>query len=228
MSELKIQKERLAKVLAALGSEAEDFCTVGGGAVWLYIPNANDETVVRPTDDVDFVVPAASRVEYYALDEKLRKLGFKNDVSAKAPMCRYKLREITVDFMPVDGKILSLSSRWFSEGLNARKSKGLKRGLSVNIFPLAYFLAAKFDAFNDRGAKDPRASKDLEDICTLLKYVNDFDLEVFTECSEEAAAYLKGQLVRLAHEEVLRECVHGHLGSSEDANKVLAGIEALE
>ena len=34
MSELEVQKKRWLKVLDVLGKEAENFCAVGGGAIW--------------------------------------------------------------------------------------------------------------------------------------------------------------------------------------------------
>jgi hypothetical protein len=41
---------------------------------------------------------------------------------------------------------------------------------------LAYFLATKLEAFLNRGAKDPRFSKDLEDIVALLSESKDFNV----------------------------------------------------
>ena len=37
----------------------------------------------------------------------------------------------------------------------------------IRLLPLPYFLAAKFDAFFDRGIEDVYASKDLEDLVYL-------------------------------------------------------------
>ena len=51
--------------------------------------------------------------------------------------------------------------------LNSSKKKNIE-GQLIRILPLAYFLATKFSAFHGRGAKDPRTSKDFEDISYIL------------------------------------------------------------
>ena len=51
----------------------------------------------------------------------------------------------------------------------------LTNGQTIFILPLAYFLATKLEAFYNRGAKDPRFSKDLEDIVALLSESQNFN-----------------------------------------------------
>lgn len=226
MSEIEIQKERWKKVLDALGEEAEDFCAVGGGAIWLYLPNEIDAARVRPTEDVDFVVPAKTLGEYHKLEEKLRKLGFRNDTRAGARICRYVYKDITVDFMPARTEVLNLNSRWFEKGLKKKRVVEISKKHKLGVFPLAYFLASKFDAFEDRGREDPRLSDDLEDICVVLICIENFD-ELLQDAGKEVTAYLKSQMKQMTEDSIFREAVYGHVGDGEQADKLIEKISKL-
>ena len=72
----------------------------------------------RPTDDVDVIIEILAQKNYARIEERLRKLGFQNDDSEGAPMCRWIFREqLTVDIMPTTGTFLGLSTKLFSEAL---------------------------------------------------------------------------------------------------------------
>ncbi|MEI7484377.1 MAG: hypothetical protein WCK13_06665 [Ignavibacteriota bacterium] len=75
---------------------------VGGAVVNLY---STDEaaTEIRQTDDIDCVVKTVLRSDYNKFENEIRKLGFKNDLSENAPICRYTYKGIKVDFMPTEG-----------------------------------------------------------------------------------------------------------------------------
>src|SRR2546426_1574466 len=74
---------------------------VGGCATGLLI---TDEAAagVRPTKDVDVVTELSSYVEYLRLSDHLRDLGFKEDDSEGAPVCRWRADELILDVMPDD------------------------------------------------------------------------------------------------------------------------------
>lgn len=71
---------RIKAVSNALGPLKNEVVFVGGATVSLYADRRAIE--VRPTDDVDIVVEIATRHEYAELEELLRKMGFKNDITA--------------------------------------------------------------------------------------------------------------------------------------------------
>lgn len=50
--------------------------------------------------------------------------------------------------------------------------------MTINLLPLPYFLATKFDAFFDRGIKDLYASHDYEDIVYLFNHSSDITEQV--------------------------------------------------
>src|SRR5688572_7597047 len=56
----------------------------------------------RPTDDVDLIVDVPSRQAYHELGDKLRELGFREDVEEDAPICRWVVDGVRADVMPID------------------------------------------------------------------------------------------------------------------------------
>jgi len=102
----------LETVAEGLGDMLNEVVFVGGSVVGLYAtdPAASE---VRPTDDVDCMVEVSSRLSYYRLEEELRALGFTNDTTPGAPLCRWKYRDLTVDVMPTNTDILGFSNKWY-------------------------------------------------------------------------------------------------------------------
>lgn len=156
--------EIIAKSLKHL---LKDVVFVGGAVVNLY---STDEGAaeIRQTDDIDCVVETVRRSDYNKFENEIRKLGFKNDISEKAPICRYVFDGIKVDFMPTEGKILGFKNKWYKDGYSKSVTYKFKDTIEIKIFSPVYFLASKLDAFWDRGRKDMRFSTDFEDIVFLL------------------------------------------------------------
>jgi hypothetical protein len=69
----------------------------------------------RATKDVDVIAAGiATTAEYYTqIHSKLRSLGFEEDTSEGAPLCRWKLNELIVDVMPPVSDVLGFSNRWY-------------------------------------------------------------------------------------------------------------------
>src|SRR3954468_10374347 len=99
----------LLRCARALEDLREDLVFVGGCATGLLItdPAAAD---VRITRDVDVIAEVASRVEYYALEERIRALGFRDDPDV---ICRWSRSGIVLDVMPPDPHILGFSNPWY-------------------------------------------------------------------------------------------------------------------
>ena len=71
---------RIRAVNEQLKDLGQDFVFVGGATVSLYATESALALEIRPTDDVDVVIELASYGGYSQLDEKLRLLGFSNDI----------------------------------------------------------------------------------------------------------------------------------------------------
>ena len=169
-----LNRLRLKAVANQLGPLNEQVVYVGGATVSLYVDTAA-AMEVRPTDDVDVVIELASYASYSLLDERLRALGFRNDTMSGV-ICRYRLpgllvdlmENVVVDVMPTKPEILGFSNRWYIEGYERAIPYKLDEQTAIRIFPLAYFLAAKFEALASRGGRDLRVSTDFEDIVFVL------------------------------------------------------------
>src|SRR5512146_1695557 len=97
--------ELLTGVARLLRPLLDDLVFVGGCTTALLItdPAAAE---VRPTYDVDSIAAITSYAEYAAFSERLRRLGFTEDQSEGAPICRWAHGEIRLDVMPTDEGIL--------------------------------------------------------------------------------------------------------------------------
>jgi hypothetical protein len=92
--------------------------TFTGGSIIGLLMDEPALGTTRPTDDVDVIIEILAQKDYAKIEERLRKLGFQNDDSEGAPMCRWIFRNhLTVDIMPTTGTFLGLSTKLFSEAL---------------------------------------------------------------------------------------------------------------
>jgi predicted nucleotidyltransferase len=140
---------------------------VGGCAVGLLI---TDEAAapVRATLDVDLVVSVSALSQYHGFEKELSKLGFKRDMAAEAPICRWRYRGLEVDVMPTDPGILGFANRWYPLAVSSAQLFKLPNGDDIRLIAAPVFVATKFEAHADRGASDLLASHDLEDIVNVI------------------------------------------------------------
>ncbi|MEN8398897.1 MULTISPECIES: hypothetical protein [Acinetobacter] len=158
----------LDKIAQALPEKyLREMAFIGGctTALFLNIPNA--EEGIRATYDVDLIVDVSTQTAWYDLEKELRELGFKNDLDDNI-LCRFKLNEIIVDFMPINQDILGFANDWYEESMKHTNNYVLPSGTTIKILDPCYFLATKFEAYNGRGNNDPMASKDIEDILNVI------------------------------------------------------------
>jgi len=161
----------LAFIAQKLSGLRERFAFVGGCVLPLLLDAAYRPTA-RSTFDVDVIVGVVSRTAEAGLDEQLRALGFHHDTRSNAPRCRWILEGITDDFM-AQGPGLELADEWLSEGLVAAIDHELVPGVYARVITPPCFMAAKLQAFKDRGTSCGRpdfyGSKDLEDVIALVE-----------------------------------------------------------
>jgi predicted nucleotidyltransferase len=181
----------LAKVeliAAALGPLSEQLVFVGGCAVGLLITD-QAAAPVRVTFDVDLIASVSALSAYHGLEKAVEELGFKRDMSADAPICRWRYRGLEVDLMPADAKILGFSNRWYPLAVSSAAKLRLPSGADIRLVTAPVFIATKFEAHADRGAGDLLASHDLEDIINVLDGRPGLPQEVET-APEELRRYL--------------------------------------
>lgn len=211
----------LQTVANGLGELRDEMVFVGGAVAELYADNPA-ASEIRPTIDVDCVIEISSRLQFARMEENLRVRGFTNDTSKGAPICRWIYKDIKVDVMPTDSKVLGFTNRWYEEGIEIKISKTLPNGTEVFVFPPEYYLAAKFEAHNSRGGNDLRQSHDFEDIIYILDNCPDI-LENISGSNPNVKMYLKKECQNLLENPNITEGIETALpyGSGEESGDIL-------
>lgn len=145
------------------------------------------------------------------MEEKLRTLGFVNDIESGV-ICRYTIQGIIVDIMPTSSAILGFSNSWYPEGFRNAISIKLDEETVVFIFSLPYFLASKWEAHKSRGATDMRTSRDFEDIVYVFENCKDFD-EQLLEGPVTVRQYLRKELEEILDHPDFEEALYCHMES---------------
>ena len=192
--------EMIKTVVTGLGKMANDVVFVGGAITEFYIENKSLISELRQTDDVDCIIEVASRKNYSDLEEQLRKQKFEND---RKIICRWHYQGIIVDIMPTDARILGFSNRWYSEGILHSISYQIDKNMTIKILSIPYFIGCKIEALFNRGMRDLRLSKDLEDIVFLINY----GVKVDTVNNNALKKYINNQFKILLSKSELREAI---------------------
>lgn len=152
----------------ALGPVCDRVVFVGGCATGLLLSNANLMDV-RATEDVDAIVEVVTLAGYHRLADELMQRGFKQTMADNTPPFRWYWQRMQLDLVPLDEKVLGFANRWYRTGFEAAVQTEVAAGLVLRHLSAPYFLATKFEAFNDRGRNDVYTSHDLEDILTVVE-----------------------------------------------------------
>ena len=159
--------EQLILVARKVRPLLDSLVFVGGCATGLLITDRSAPSV-RSTFDVDAIAELTTYAEYVALSERLRELGFSEDASEGAPVCRWISGGQVLDVMPLDAKVLGFSNRWYGEAVRSSNAITLEKSLTIRIVTAPVFLATKLEAFKNRGKGDYFGSHDLEDALSVI------------------------------------------------------------
>lgn len=178
----------------ALRSLTNELVLVGGCSVGLLITD-QARPPVRQTVDVDLVAEVSSKVDYYALGEKLRTCGFSESSDADH-MCRWTNGRLLLDVMPSNQEVLGHSTnRWYPHAVSEPQRIRLPSGTEILLISAPNFLATKLEAFHGRGNGD-YAHHDMEDIINVI----DGRAELVDEvklASQEVRSYLRAEFDEL-------------------------------
>ena len=204
----------LETAAAALGSLGDEMVYVGGSVIGLLLtdPAAPDP---RPTEDVDVVVEAATRVAYYAVEQRMRDRGFRQDPNVSV-ICRWFGHGLIIDVMAAHRSVLGFSNTWYESALRSAVTMRLPSGSEIRVIDGPHLLATKLSAFADRGRGDVYASHDLEDIVGLVDGRPELVDEV-AGSDNALVVFVADQLRALLSAPGLEEALEGHLGSSQNA-----------
>jgi predicted nucleotidyltransferase len=201
-----------------------------GGAVVCMLVDYPELTEFRPTKDVDVIVEVATYGELSALENRLRAEGFRNDTSEGAPICRWIVEGCHVDIMPIDSRGLGVNSKWFPEALRLSKIVNFGERLTAKVVAPALFLATKLEAFKDRGRGDYYASRDIEDVITVVDGCSSIVEEV-TAAPDQVRAFVAVWFATLIEHPEFQDAFPGHLsgisGSRQRAPLVMKRFRAI-
>lgn len=151
----------------SLDELVDEFVFLGGCATGLLIEDVAAPPI-RETIDVDVIVQVLSRGEYYALSDRLRRQGFREDSGEDAPLCRWTNGQVILDVMPTDPTILGFGNEWYAPAMAHAIEMDLPSGASIHVVSSPYFLITKLEAFEGRGMGDFQMSHDIEDMVAVL------------------------------------------------------------
>jgi predicted nucleotidyltransferase len=200
----------LEHVARSLGPElCSQLVFVGGAAAGLLITDLAMPPI-RRTDDVDIVTNVEALADYYRFEDQFRGLGFVQDQSPDAPMCRWRVDGVSVDLMPTKEEILGFANRWYRQGMATAQTLTLPSGLPIRVLRAPEFIATKLEAFYGRGGGDYLFSHDMGDIISVI----DGRASLLNECQESLAplrAYLAAQFQHLLTDRHFVGALPGHL-----------------
>jgi hypothetical protein len=153
-------------VAAKLGNICNEVVFLGGCTTAIFITDLGAPDV-RYTLDVDCIVNVISLSQYYELENKLQKQGFKKSI-ANSILCRWNYNEIILDVMPSEPTILGFGNKWYQSAIQHAVTHAITPQINIRVVTAPYFLATKFEAFKTRGNMDFYASHDFEDILSVL------------------------------------------------------------
>ena len=183
----------LESAAARLGRLLHEVVFVGGCALDLLITDPG-AAPVRGTIDVDVVAKITTYPDYLLFSDRLKALGFSEDQSENAPLCRWKHGELRLDVMPVDATVLGFTNAWYPGAFGTATPATLPSGTVIKLITAPYFLGTKLEAFRGRGASDFFSSHDLEDFIAVVDGRESISNEV-SSSSPDLTQYL-GRAVR--------------------------------
>jgi hypothetical protein len=200
---------------------------LGGAVVPLLITDPGAASA-RPTKDIDVIIEITTTVAYHKLGERLRALGFSEDASDNAPLCRWIINGFTVDIMPTDEKVLGYTNPWFRTAMSNAMPFSFTDGQTLNVISPAYFCATKLEAFADRGKGDYIMSHDMEDILAVIDGRDEL-LRELTVAEPTVRAYIASSLRTFLASPDFIDALPGHLpGDAASQDRLPLLQERLE
>jgi predicted nucleotidyltransferase len=209
--------EILMLAVDQLDELANKMVFLGGCATGLLITDPAAPPI-RVTRDVDAIVQVVSRGEYYQLADKLRAVGFKEDTSDDAPLCRWLTENVILDVMPTDSSILGFGNKWYASAMKSSEKIPLPNGKTIGVVSAPYFLITKLEAFDGRGNGDYLMSHDIEDIVAVL----DGRPEMLNEVRQSDPALVKelsNRFRSLRKDDRFLDALPGHMPTSETTHR---------
>lgn len=196
---------------------------LGGSIVSLY---SNDSTAEDSgaTADSNIRLELASLVELEIIRRLLIEKGFTQTESDKGK-CRFHYEGIIVDLIRTEDTGWADGNSWFKKAFIYLEQMRIDE-IKIIILPVAYFLAVKFNAYHDRGRKDPGTSCDFEDITYVLDNRTDL-VEIILSSPTEVQKYLKYEFQSIIDSKLAQEAILGNLNCKKQTERFNSILDKL-
>ncbi|WP_346283232.1 hypothetical protein [Bradyrhizobium sp. BRP22] len=144
---------------------------------------------------MDLIVDLVGYSDWAELQVQLREKGFAESQDDTV-ICRMRLGDLKVDFMPDDADILGFSNRWYAKGIATAVTCPLTDTLDIRCLTPELFIATKLEAYLGRGQGDLFTSRDLEDILLIIDGRPEIVAEVL-EADEDIRQFIAEQFAAL-------------------------------
>jgi len=212
--------QMITMVAIALGQDLlNEVAFVGGCTTSLLISDEYSKEDARYTDDVDLIIDIVGRINWFRFQEMLTRKGFTYS-HEDTVMCRMRLSEMKVDFMPHDESILGFTNRWYEKALETATPYTLNNGLIIRVLTPPLFVATKLEAYLGRGNNDPIGSKDIEDIISIFDGRPEIVKEI-AETDQDIVDYISHQIGLLLENAQFEYAVQGATKSNNDREKLI-------
>ncbi len=166
---MRINLPLLTRVAEQLRPLLDELVFAGGATTELFYSSLAAARV-RLTRDADVICEVTGRVADHHLGERLRKLGFNEDMTPGAPLCRWRSGADILDVMPTDESILGFGNPWYGYGIRTARPREIAPGLHICLLTPPVFIATKLAAYEGRGRGDLRGSHDIEDVVSVIAF----------------------------------------------------------
>jgi predicted nucleotidyltransferase len=211
--------QRIARVATALKGLVNEVVFIGGSIAPL-LHTDSPFSGPRPTKDADAVTASTSYYDLAQLHERLRSMGFSQSPGDAAHIHRW---------VTPDGDLFDLTSAgehpggtgqvWDQLALETAVITEIVPRLTVRHASAPAFLALKWAAHNDRGAKDPFGSRDLEDILALVA-ARPALIEEVRVAPERIRLHIATQTQALLRKPELPDLLAAHLNNAQEPAKI--------
>lgn len=221
--------DNLIRVARALASIREQRFVFAGASI---LPLLLDDPAAPParfTGDVDAVVDVLTYHQWERLQSRLRECGVvvRTDATVgKGRICLFHLDQIEVDIIPMRMELIMRPSRMLELGFQFAEPQQLTDDLEILSLSAPGLLAAKLEAFADRGVRDIHLSKDLEDIVALIDRRLDIAREV-ESAPEEMRRFIATAVPRLIGDGSVRDVIADLLRDRERERRAIELMRTL-
>ncbi|MEL6673645.1 MAG: hypothetical protein AAFR61_15680 [Bacteroidota bacterium] len=200
--------DMLQRLAAGFGPLVNKIVFMGSATLDLYVTDQAAPSN-RPTEEIDCLATMPIG-EFWDSLPQLEAAGFERTPQEDSPFPKWNLQGIKVNLFPLQTEALGYYNKWYEEGLFHAQPYTLSDGQEIRIFHPVYYLAAKVEAFIQRGNMDFRNSVDFEDIMFMMDYRQELVKDI-QAAFHEVRGYIRDHFRTFLKHPDLEEGIYWHM-----------------